>query len=231
MMSREEISVLKASPAWPARAAAAPTVPRELRAEGARAFDTGWAAKITVPVLLLVGADSPQQIKANPEVVAAALLDAWVAVLQGQTHIAHLAGRRPSQKRSSHSCAAEQPPGPGQLLPAEKGSLSASFRPSRFDAAVAAGAKESTRRWCVGWGRSLLRSRRLRRGWQCALLVSPFASQKARCVHLSGKGCRRVRDAPARRAAPTGAPMSCRQSKKEMRSKRPGYCRLAWPRR
>jgi pimeloyl-ACP methyl ester carboxylesterase len=92
VMSGQEISALKASPAWPARVAAAGTVPRELRALGGQAFDPGWAAKITAPVLLLAGADSPEEIKADPEVVAAAFPDARIAILEGQAHIAHLTG-------------------------------------------------------------------------------------------------------------------------------------------
>ena len=91
-MSEEEISGIKKAPSWPARVAAAHTVPRELRAFGAQAFDPGRAAKITVPVLLLAGADSPDEIKADPEVVAAALPDARIGVLEGQAHIAHLTG-------------------------------------------------------------------------------------------------------------------------------------------
>jgi pimeloyl-ACP methyl ester carboxylesterase len=91
MMSDEEISAIKKAPSWPARVAAAGTVPRELRAFGAQAFDPGWAAEISVPVLLLVGADSPDEIKADPEVVAAALPDARIGVLAGQAHMAHLA--------------------------------------------------------------------------------------------------------------------------------------------
>ena len=91
-MSEEEISGIKKTPTWPARVAAARTVPRELRAFGAQAFDPRSAAKITVPVLLLVGADSPDEIKANPEVIAAALPDARIGVLEGQAHLAHLTG-------------------------------------------------------------------------------------------------------------------------------------------
>ncbi len=91
-MSEEEISGIKKASSWPARVAAARTVPRELRAFGAQAFDPGRAAKITVPVLLLAGTDSPDEIKADPEVVAAALPDARIGVLEGQAHIAHLTG-------------------------------------------------------------------------------------------------------------------------------------------
>jgi pimeloyl-ACP methyl ester carboxylesterase len=90
MMSEEEISAIKAGPSWPARVAAAPTVPRELRAFGAQAFDPRWAAQISVPVLLVVGGASQDEIKADPEVVAAALPNARICVLDGQAHIAHL---------------------------------------------------------------------------------------------------------------------------------------------
>jgi pimeloyl-ACP methyl ester carboxylesterase len=89
-LSDDEIAAIRASAAWPARVAAAPTVPRELRAFTETAFDPDLAARITVPVLLVVGEDSPTDIKADPELVAAALPDARVAVLAGQTHVAHL---------------------------------------------------------------------------------------------------------------------------------------------
>ena len=89
-MSNDEITTIKASAAWPARVAAAPTVPREIRAFSEQAFDPAWAARITVPVLLLVGWDSPADIKADPEVVADALPDARLTVLRGQMHVAHL---------------------------------------------------------------------------------------------------------------------------------------------
>ncbi len=86
-----ELDALVASPVWPARLAAAGSVPREIRAFGEHAFDAEQAARITAPVLLLVGADSPDELRANPEVVAAALPDARIKTLHGQTHIAHLA--------------------------------------------------------------------------------------------------------------------------------------------
>lgn len=89
-MSDDEVGLVTASAAWPARVAAAPTVPRELRAFSEQAFNADWAARITVPVLLLVGGDTPDDIRADPQVVAAALPDARVTVLPEQTHLAHL---------------------------------------------------------------------------------------------------------------------------------------------
>lgn len=90
LMSATEIDAIKTAPTWAARVAAANTVPRELRAFGEQAFDTGSAARIAVPVLLLVGEDSPPEIQADPAVVAAALPDARIRTLVGQMHAAHL---------------------------------------------------------------------------------------------------------------------------------------------
>jgi pimeloyl-ACP methyl ester carboxylesterase len=89
-MSDAELAAVRAAPTWPVRVAAAPTIPRELRGFSAQAFDAALAAKITVPVLLLVGSETPADIKADPEIVAGALPDARIHVLQGQAHIAHM---------------------------------------------------------------------------------------------------------------------------------------------
>jgi pimeloyl-ACP methyl ester carboxylesterase len=90
LMSPAEVAGLRAAPTWAARVAAAHTVPREVRAFGAQAFDPARAARITVPVLLLVGTESPPEIQADPGVVAAALPDARIRLLDGQAHLAHL---------------------------------------------------------------------------------------------------------------------------------------------
>jgi pimeloyl-ACP methyl ester carboxylesterase len=89
-MSEEEIRTVMTAPTWPARVAAAPTVPREVRAFGEQALDPALAARINVPALLLVGADSPDDIKGDPDKVAAALPDARICELEGQMHMAHL---------------------------------------------------------------------------------------------------------------------------------------------
>jgi pimeloyl-ACP methyl ester carboxylesterase len=89
-MSEAELTTVRTGPTWPARVAAAHTVPREVRAFAAQAFDPVWAAKISAPVLLLVGSESPLDIKADPEIVARALPDARIVVLDGQAHMAHL---------------------------------------------------------------------------------------------------------------------------------------------
>lgn len=88
--TEEDIALIRSTPAWPARVAAAHTVPRECRAFGAVGLDPATAARITAPVLLLVGSDSPDDVRADPDVVAAALPDARVQELPGQQHVAQL---------------------------------------------------------------------------------------------------------------------------------------------
>jgi pimeloyl-ACP methyl ester carboxylesterase len=80
-------------PSWPGRVSAAPTIPRELRAEAAMtaAVDPATAARITAPTLMLLGGDSLDWIKADTETVLAALPDARVALLEGQEHLADVA--------------------------------------------------------------------------------------------------------------------------------------------
>lgn len=86
----EEIATVKAAASWPARVAAAHTVPREIRAFGEQAFDPAEAARIAVPVLLLVGATSPPALQGRPREVAAALPDARIVQLEGQGHMANI---------------------------------------------------------------------------------------------------------------------------------------------
>jgi pimeloyl-ACP methyl ester carboxylesterase len=82
-----ELDAVRAQPAWPARVAAAPTIPRELRTAQVTTFDPEQAAAITVPTLLLVGSEGPDW---RPEALAAALPDARIAILEGQAHVADL---------------------------------------------------------------------------------------------------------------------------------------------
>jgi pimeloyl-ACP methyl ester carboxylesterase len=88
MVSEADLGAVRAQPTWQARVAAAPTITREIRALFDHMFDLEQAAKITVPVLVLTGADTPDEIKDDPEAVAAALPDARIVVLEGQQHIA-----------------------------------------------------------------------------------------------------------------------------------------------
>jgi pimeloyl-ACP methyl ester carboxylesterase len=87
-MPPHELDLFKASPAFPARVAAAHTLPRELRAHEAYRFEAQRFEKLNVPTLLLLGGDSPQFFKTAIEAVNAALSNSRIVVLPGQRHIA-----------------------------------------------------------------------------------------------------------------------------------------------
>lgn len=84
-MPEHELSHYRTLPAWQARIAAAHTIPRELNQLSA--LDVAEAARIVVPVLLLVGSDTPAE-SYDAEDLATALPDARISVLDGQQHIA-----------------------------------------------------------------------------------------------------------------------------------------------
>jgi pimeloyl-ACP methyl ester carboxylesterase len=88
MMSPDEIEQYKASPAWPARLAAAHNLPRESWAEERYTFDAQRFKHLHTPTLLLLGGDSPSFLKAVTETVAAALPNSRVAIMPGQQHTA-----------------------------------------------------------------------------------------------------------------------------------------------
>ncbi|MFA9429185.1 alpha/beta fold hydrolase [Egicoccus sp. AB-alg2] len=85
-MPDAEFAIYRTLPAWPRRVAAAHTILREERS--VPAFDADEAAGLALPVLLLVGSDSPPSIQNDYATVAAALPDVRVEILEGQQHIA-----------------------------------------------------------------------------------------------------------------------------------------------
>jgi len=87
-LAPDEIDQLRASPTWPERVAAAHTVPREVRAEAAYGVNLAVLGELAVPVLLLLGEESPDWARVATEQIEAALPDARVAVLHGQGHVA-----------------------------------------------------------------------------------------------------------------------------------------------
>lgn len=86
LIPESEIVVLRAQPAWPARVATAPTLPREVANLITWRPDEG--ADVQVPTLLIQGADSPAFVREATELVASSLPDARVVVLEGQQHVA-----------------------------------------------------------------------------------------------------------------------------------------------
>lgn len=89
-MTAEQLERAMSLPSWPNRVAAAHTVVRETRAENEYRFDPGWFASLRVPTLLLAGADSPLDLAASTDALAAALPGARVVTMAGQGHVAML---------------------------------------------------------------------------------------------------------------------------------------------
>jgi pimeloyl-ACP methyl ester carboxylesterase len=87
-MPDHELRMLQSLPNWPDRVAAAPTIPRELRAHEAYRFDPARFSGVRVPVLLLLGGDSPPFFAAAIEKAHAAISGSQVVVMPGQQHTA-----------------------------------------------------------------------------------------------------------------------------------------------
>lgn len=88
-LTKDEIAFVRSSPAWPARLAAVPVLPREIRAEVGWVYRPGQFDAITARTLLLAGSDSPPAQQDATRRAAAAIPDAQVRVLNGHAHMAH----------------------------------------------------------------------------------------------------------------------------------------------
>lgn len=87
-----EMELLMSSPSWPERMAAAHTIPREARAEESYRLPADQVGELTIPVLLLLGGDSPPLAKRVNDLLAKALPKARTVVMPGQQHIAMTTG-------------------------------------------------------------------------------------------------------------------------------------------
>jgi pimeloyl-ACP methyl ester carboxylesterase len=87
-LSPDQVELLRSLPAWDARLAAAPTIPREERASREYTFDPSRFRGLRVPTLFLQGGDSPEPFAVAGDAVAAALPDCTVVVMPGQRHAA-----------------------------------------------------------------------------------------------------------------------------------------------
>ena len=88
-LSDDEVAAMRATPLWPVRLAAAPTIPRECRAEEGWVYLPGQFAGIGAPTLLLAGSDSVPVVAEATRRAAAAIPGARVHVLDGHAHFAH----------------------------------------------------------------------------------------------------------------------------------------------
>ncbi len=87
-MPPEELDLMRASPAWPARVQAVPTLVREGRAEVAYRWDAQRFAELTVPTQVMMGSLSPQYLTHSARTARMAIPHATLAVLDGQQHVA-----------------------------------------------------------------------------------------------------------------------------------------------
>ena len=88
-MTDDEIEALRASPLWPVRLAAAPTIPRECHAEEDWVYESGQFDRIAALTLMLAGSDSVPAVAEATSRAAASIPDARVHVLDGHGHFAH----------------------------------------------------------------------------------------------------------------------------------------------
>ena len=85
-MPEEEIAIMLSLPTWPARVAAAPTLPREMSVE--LVWDRQEGPDVTAPTLLILGGDSPEFMAEAAQRVLVGLPDAKLVILEGQQHVA-----------------------------------------------------------------------------------------------------------------------------------------------
>jgi pimeloyl-ACP methyl ester carboxylesterase len=88
-MSDADLARYRADPVWPTRVAAATTIVREVEAETSDAASLEALAAVAVPVLLILGSVSRSPFAQGTDALAARLLHAEVAVIDGAAHAAH----------------------------------------------------------------------------------------------------------------------------------------------
>lgn len=88
-LSEDDIDQMKSGPIWPVRLAAAPTVPRECRAEEDWVYRPGQFESITAATLFLGGSESVPTMVEATRLAMAAVPNAQLRVLPGHAHMAH----------------------------------------------------------------------------------------------------------------------------------------------
>lgn len=87
-MPDHDLEVYRQLPMWQERVKIVPTVLREIVIDRYYTFDAARFAALQVPVLLLLGGDSPPIFRQAIEALDAALANSHVVVMPGQQHIA-----------------------------------------------------------------------------------------------------------------------------------------------
>lgn len=84
----EHMTIVRSSPAWPGRIAAAHTIVRECRAEESYRLPLDRLRRLSVPVLLLLGGDSPPFFRRVRGALEDVLPNFRTVVMPGQQHMA-----------------------------------------------------------------------------------------------------------------------------------------------
>ena len=88
-MSAPDLEAYRSEPVWPARAAAAGTILRELEAEADPAASLERLAGVRQPVLQILGGDSLPVFRASTVALDERLADGRIVVIDGARHAAH----------------------------------------------------------------------------------------------------------------------------------------------
>lgn len=87
----QELEIMRQSPIWAARVAAAHTIPRELRAINEYGTDLNRFRALSIPTLLLVGERTEARLREMIMVYNGLIQGGRVSILPGQGHVAHQA--------------------------------------------------------------------------------------------------------------------------------------------
>lgn len=90
-MPPDEIKLFKDTPSFQVMLESVHTVPREQRAADQYRLEQERFKHLNIPILLMLGGDSPQIVKQTVETWHAALPNSRVVELPGQQHVAHYA--------------------------------------------------------------------------------------------------------------------------------------------
>lgn len=85
-MPQADIERLRESDNWAQRVDLAPTLPRELRAARQYRYEESRFAALEIPVLIMLGGDSPPRYVASTELLQRSLPRARTVILAGQQH-------------------------------------------------------------------------------------------------------------------------------------------------
>lgn len=86
-VSLDDVEEIRTSPLWPSRVAAAHTIPREIRAEQSTIPDPAVYGRLTPPVMLLTGSESPGWAKQGVTLVGSLFPNSRRVVLEGEGHV------------------------------------------------------------------------------------------------------------------------------------------------